>query len=209
MKFKRRKCRLCDKQALQNRTICWTHKLESDRKKREDKLAKQAISKVKKKVRHEQSIEGKRELMKKAWKLQSRAVRMEAADENGMCLCYTCEQKFHWKDCQLGHYIHGALDFDLERNLRIQCGPCNNYKYGNKNLAIFGIKLAEELGVEGMKKLRLDSNTFGNEYTCQQLKEIIEKYSTKTALPDTQGVTDFIYQKEHPAYLESNNTFGI
>ena len=49
-KFKRRKCRLCEKLALQNRSICWTHKLEIDRKKREDKLAKQAVSKQKKKV---------------------------------------------------------------------------------------------------------------------------------------------------------------
>ena len=173
---KRKPCKNCGKLSLPGRKICYSCDLLAKRKKREEKLARQAISKTKAKVRHEQSIEGKRELMKKAWKLQSKAVRMAAADENGMCTCYTCEEKHHWKECQLGHYIHGALDFDLERNLRIQCGPCNNYKYGNKNLAIYGIKLAEELGVEGMKKLRLDANTFGNGYDIKTLKEIISKY---------------------------------
>ncbi len=175
-KFKRRKCKLCEKLALQNKSLCYSHFLEANRKKREDKLAKQAVSKTKAKARHEQSIEGKRELMKKAWKLQSRAVRMAAADENGMCICYTCEKKYHWKECQLGHFIHDRLDFDLERNLRIQCSVCNGYFFGSKNLAIFGIKLAEELGVEGMKKLRLDANTFGNGYDIKTLKEIISKY---------------------------------
>ncbi len=35
---------------------------------------------------------------------------------------------------------------------------------------------SKELGVEGMKKLRLDANTFGNGYSISQLKEIIAKY---------------------------------
>ena len=177
-KFKRRKCRLCEKLALQNKSLCYQHFLEANRKKREDKLAKQSVSKQKKKDRHEQSIEGKRELMKKAWKLQSRAVRMAAADENGMVKCYTCDRVLPWQESQLGHYIHDRLDFDLKRNLRIQCPSCNCAKWGNKNLAIYGIKLAEELGVEGMKKLRLDANTFGNGYSISQLKEIISKYGT-------------------------------
>jgi len=173
--LKQKTCK-CGKKALPNRRICWTCHLEANRKKREDKLAKQSVSKQKKKDRHEQSIEGKRELMKKAWKLQSRAVRMAAADEMGLVRCYTCEKQLPWQESQLGHYIHDRLDFDLKRNLRIQCPGCNCAKWGNKNLAIYGIKLAEELGVEGMKKLRLDANTFGNGYDIKTLKEIIQKY---------------------------------
>ena len=176
MIFKRKTC-TCGKPAVQNRRKCFACILAANRKKKEDNLAKQAISKAKKKARHEQSIQGRKELMDKAWKLQSRAVRMAAADENEQVVCYTCGKKIHYKEAQLGHFIHDRLDFDLERNLRIQCAGCNCVKYGNKNLAIYGIKLAEELGVEGMKKLRLDANTFGNGYSIAQIKEIIAKYS--------------------------------
>lgn len=49
IKFKRRNCKICSKPAMQNRAICYQHFLEANRKKREDKLAKRAESKAKKK----------------------------------------------------------------------------------------------------------------------------------------------------------------
>jgi hypothetical protein len=167
----------CCKKALPNRRICYFHYLYEQRKKREDKLAKQAVSKTKAKVRHEQSIEGKRELMRKAWKLQSRAVRMAAADENGMVRCYTFdeehkEEKIPWQEAQLGHFRHDQLDFDLDRNLRIQCTRCNKWNHGE--LDIYSANLVKE-GID-IVKLELDANTFGNGYDIKTLKEIISKY---------------------------------
>lgn len=171
MKFKRRKCRLCEKLALQNRSICWTHKLEIDRKKREDKLAKQAESKTKAKARHEQSIEGKRELMKKAWKVFSRYIRQKGMSD-GWNACYCCDRSLPWEDLHASHFWHGRLDYD-ERNIHACCPRCNTFMHGN--LAAYATRLTEELGAKGMKQLRYDAEN--THYTYQQLREIIAKYS--------------------------------
>ena len=60
-------------------------------------------------------------LRKKAWDLQSRFKRQEQADEFDIVRCYTCNAAKHWKEMQLGHYIHGdCMDF-VDDDLRVQC----------------------------------------------------------------------------------------
>ena len=185
LKLKRRNCKICGKPALQNRAICFhclviDRRAKAERKRlRERTKAHKDRQKAIEKAGRERLHNSYRYLMKKAWGLQSKYVRSHAADENGDVICYTCGDKLPWKESQLGHYLHDRLDFDLKRNLRIQCSGCNCAKFGNKNLAIYGIKLAQELGVEGMKKLLLDANTFGNGYSCQQLKDIILTYQNE------------------------------
>jgi hypothetical protein len=110
-------------------------------------------------------------LHKKAWELQSKAMRQAAQDDDGYVFCYTCGKYMRWQDAHIGHYFHGRLDFD-PRNLRIQGACCNTYKHGN--LAVYGAKLVEE-GID-LKQLRRDAET--THYTCQQLKEIISKYAS-------------------------------
>ena len=59
--------------------------------------------------------------------------------------CYTCLCWFKWKtqmDC--GHYIHNRLDYELN-NLKPQCKRCNKWLHGN--LAIYGERLIEEIGI--------------------------------------------------------------
>jgi hypothetical protein len=96
-----------------------------------------------------------------------------------MVRCYTFdeehkEEKIPWQEAQLGHFRHNQLDFDLDRNLRIQCARCNKWRHGN--LSVYAANLVSE-GID-IKKLILDANTFGNGYSISQLKEIISKYGT-------------------------------
>jgi hypothetical protein len=112
-------------------------------------------------------------LHKKAWILFSRWLRFSQAID-GWVRCYTCPTKILVPEAQAGHYFHGKLDFDT-RNIHPQCSQCNLYKSGN--LAYYGVKLAEELGVDGMQQLRLDSNT--KIYTISDLEGIIEEYTKK------------------------------
>jgi hypothetical protein len=160
-------CRLCDGKRVGNLTICYKHFLARERAKREIKFAK---LKDRKKKRVERDHNSYRYLHKTADDLMSKVVRLDGSDENGMNSCYTCGVWIHWKELQAGHFHHGKLDFD-KRNRRPQCSQCNKWKSGN--LAIFGTKLTEELGVDGMKKLMLDANT--KIYTTTELKKIIEE----------------------------------
>jgi L-ribulose-5-phosphate 3-epimerase UlaE len=73
-----------------------------------------------------------------------------------------------------GHYFHGKLDFDYKRNLRAQCVACNRHKSGN--LANYAIKLAKELGVDGLQQLKADA--YSVEYTNEDLERIIEELKT-------------------------------
>lgn len=112
-------------------------------------------------------------LKKKAWILQSRWVRENAANFQGYAPCFTCEKLFPWKELQLGHFIHNKLDFDL-RNLKLQCIGCNHFRSGN--LGVYGIKLFQIYGLEWVKQLEKDANEKGNNYSRQEIMEIIEKY---------------------------------
>ncbi|MCC6691364.1 MAG: recombination protein NinG [Bacteroidia bacterium] len=169
IKFRKRKCRKCGNQAVQNRALCYQCILADKRKKAEAKL----LSKAKKKARFEQGETYRKRLFKKAWELQSKAMRQAAADENGNVKCYTCLKVMRWQDSMIGHYFHGKLDFD-ERNLRIQGACCNTYRHGN--LAIYAERLVEE-GID-LKQLRRDAEIKGNAYSISELKEIIENYSS-------------------------------
>ena len=162
-------CRLCGGKRVFGKTLCYACILKKERAKRELKLAKLKERKHKKK---EKKLNSYRYLNKVAWELFSRYIRMKGADENGMTECYTCEKKFHWKKLFAGHFHHGKLDFD-ERNVHKQCNRCNSSLFLRGNLNIYGTKLAQEIGAEGMKQLLLDANT--KIYTWQELKIIINR----------------------------------
>jgi len=59
-----------------------------------------------------------------------RLVRVEAADENGMTYCITCNKPAHWSDLQGGHFIsrtHLATKVVIQ-NINPQCYYCNHIK---------------------------------------------------------------------------------
>lgn len=87
-------------------------------------------------------------LKKKAWDLYSRWIRMSAADEKGMCSCYTCGVVKHWKEMQAGHGVSGrgnAVLFD-DRIVRVQCVSCNLFRFGNYQ--VFIPRLCREIGID-------------------------------------------------------------
>ena len=114
-------------------------------------------------------------LKKKAWRIWSNYIRQRYAGKDGMVECYTCGVKKHWSKMHAGHFHHDRLDFD-ERNIRPQCPQCNTFKHGN--LSIYGTKLVEELGKEGMAKLLIDANT--TIYKEKDYNDIIEKYGNNS-----------------------------
>ena len=134
---------------------------------------KQAEKKAKKKLTKGYLKREWKTLHGKAWKVWSEYVRSKDANLDGLVECYTCSVFKHWKEMHCAHYFHGKLDFD-SRNLKCCCAACNTYKHGN--LAVYGVKLTQELGVEGMQQLLLDSNTI--RYSKDDLEEIIRKYGS-------------------------------
>jgi hypothetical protein len=62
-----------------------------------------------------------------------KAIRMEAADDRGICRCVTCGKKGHYKRMQGGHFVPGRRQSILfvEENIHVQCISCNNYLSGN------------------------------------------------------------------------------
>ena len=164
-----KKCKLCKQLNVRERNgIAVSKYCVACRKvKAEEKKAKRKLTKT-----YQQSQFKK--LHRQAWALISQYVRQSAADSFGMVHCYTCGERKHFKELHCGHFHHNKLDFDL-RNLRPQCAHCNTYNHGN--LSVYGTKLAQEYGAEGMDKLLLDSNTVI--YTNEDLENIIEEYKLK------------------------------
>lgn len=126
-----------------------------------------------KKVKKKKKLKTLRQLKKKAWKLISKYIRSHSADFAGWMTCYTCNRLTPWKQLQAGHFIHNKLDFD-ERNLRPQCIRCNHFLRGN--LGIYAENLIATHGLDWVKKLRKDAQTKGNNYSRQELEEVIRKY---------------------------------
>jgi hypothetical protein len=70
------------------------------------------------------------------------------------CRCYTCNRPHPIKQIENGHYVnreHKTVRFH-PNNARPQCTHCNCYRSGKH--AIFGTKLAKEIGVEEVDNLR-------------------------------------------------------
>lgn len=61
-------------------------------------------------------------------------------------LCYTCGKRVPFNQSQAGHLIdgHTGLNYLDVRGIKLQCGQCNFYKYGNKQ--IYTPKFIQEYG---------------------------------------------------------------
>lgn len=114
----------------------------------------------------------RKSLKAEAWRLFSIWVRSHGADFAGYNKCYTCERSFPWKEMNAGHYRHDAYDFD-ERNVKPQCVHCNLGESGRADN--FYLHLVKEYGNEVAEELR--KRPKWNNYTTQELEEIIKKYA--------------------------------
>lgn len=163
------KCPQCKEVNIRERNGIKVSKLCTNctRSKLEEKKEKHKQTKTYQKSRY-------KTLHKKAWTIFSKWIRLSQVNNIGRVRCYTCPTALTATEMQAGHFYHGRLDFD-PRNIHPQCPQCNLYKSGN--LAEYGVRLATELGVEGMQQLRLDSNI--KIYTISDLEAIIEEYTKK------------------------------
>ncbi len=113
-------------------------------------------------------------LIKKLDLVFSKYIRLSSADKNGMCTCVTCNNKYHWKDIQAGHFMsrkHYSTRWD-ERNVRSQCVGCNVFKSGEqyKYSLFLGSELANELYLKSKELVKFSS---------QDIQDMIDKYNTK------------------------------
>lgn len=92
-------------------------------------------------------------LIKEADKAYSTYVRLKYADKDGMVKCYTCDDVYHYKKLQCGHYISRLFKYtrwDLN-NLRPQCFYCNMRRAGCA--FIFRQNLVDEIGEDIVKAM--------------------------------------------------------
>lgn len=107
----------------------------------------------------------------------SHYLRQKYADKNGYVKCYTCDKTFHWKDIQCGHYFSRtslSTRWD-EKNCRPQCSGCNVAQHGN--YPVFGIRLSQEIGTNGMERLEQLHNKTVKLMNIELLEMIKDYYS--------------------------------
>lgn len=84
-------------------------------------------------------------------------IRIESADEFGVCTCVTCGKKDLWNSGAIhaGHFVAGRNNVTLfcEDNCNPQCAKCNTYQGGK--LAEYTLYLADKLGRARVDRLLL------------------------------------------------------
>lgn len=115
----------------------------------------------------------------KAWPLLSKIIRLEAADHNGFCECYTCKSLNHWKLTHAGHWkTRGRKPTKLDRkNIRCQCAQCNCF--GSSKRWLSGVKgepaaFEARLKEEGVDTEELDRRSLnGTVATLDELEDFV------------------------------------
>ena len=109
----------------------------------------------------------------------SRYIRLKYADDNGICTCYTCCYRNHWKKMHCGHLVsrYYLATRNDERNCRVQCPTCNLYRNGM--IPDFSQKLEKELGDGITKELYREANKIVKDYPYQEkinhYRKLVEK----------------------------------
>jgi len=105
-------------------------------------------------------------LVKKLDNIFSLYIRLRHA-KNEIVECFTCGKKAHYKDnMQCGHF-QSRKNYSTRWNTincQVQCKSCNVFRYGeqfifgNKIDAIYGVGTADELHIKAKKTIKLTSN---------------------------------------------------
>lgn len=73
---------------------------------------------------------------RKLWKAFSEYIRLRDSDENGICSCFTCGLRRHYKQIDCGHGIgrqHWGTRYS-EKNNHAQCKRCNGFEGGKREV---------------------------------------------------------------------------
>lgn len=129
-------------------------------------------------VEREIKEEGLQDLITDLDVLVSRWVRYSAVGPDGLVQCYTCPTKLPPAEMDAGHYISRAcmlLRFDVDRNLRPQCQPCNRAKYGKA--AQFGKNLEAEK--PGLTEILLEESRIVTKWSREELRAMISDFTQR------------------------------
>lgn len=82
-------------------------------------------------------------------------IRIRAADDSGMCICFTCDKPIRWnlKGTHAGHFISRAKLGTVfnPMNCHPQCARCNQHKGGSA--AIYERRMRAKYGDETVEAL--------------------------------------------------------
>lgn len=122
----------------------------------------------------------------KAWRLMSRCIRLEAANNQGVVECYTCGARKHWKQTDAGHWQSRAnkpTKFWLE-NIRPQCKQCNKWGHPTQERKAGEPKEFERrLTLEGVDTEFIKERAKrGPTPTIPDLEDLIEELHSKLTL---------------------------
>jgi hypothetical protein len=134
------------------------------------KLVKQ-IKKVKKPTR------GK--LIKKLDHIFSQYIRLSNANKKWLVVCYTCNDVYHWKQIQNGHFIT-RWNYKYRRdidNCKPQCVRCNIFY--SWNYKPYTIKMIAEYGEEKVKFMIWDKALI--KIHIREIEDLIEHYTKKVS----------------------------
>lgn len=104
----------------------------------------------------------------------SRYIRQKYSDILWISCCYTCSNKWHWKDMQNWHFVSRAnykYRWD-EHNCRVQCYACNIIR--SWNYKVYTLKMIEEYGKEKIEDMINDKEL--TKIKTYEIEEKIEYY---------------------------------
>ena len=118
-----------------------------------------------------------------------KAIRMEAADDRGICRCVTCGKKGHYKRMQGGHFVPGRRQSILfiEENIHVQCINCNNYLSGN--VMEYERFMVNTYGKDAVDEIRALKNVVVS-HTREELAEMQDGYKQRIKTQE-QRLKDF------------------
>lgn len=106
-------------------------------------------------VTHELTKVGPQKRVAKVAAVFQKLIRIRHADENGMCVCFTCDKPIKWnhKGTHAGHFISRTKlgTVFCPSNCHPQCAACNQYKGGSA--AIYERRMRARYGDEEVEAL--------------------------------------------------------
>lgn len=121
-------------------------------------------------------------LKKETWNAFSKYIRLRdcllTTGTKEHALCFTCGNKFHFKELQAGHLVDGRYNSILfdEDGVHAQCLQCNYFKSGNKEKYI--PKMIELYGMERVKEIQ-DRKNIIKRFDRDGLIKLKEYYETE------------------------------
>lgn len=100
-------------------------------------------------------------------------VRMKASDDQGYCMCVTCDAIKHYKEMQGGHFFsRGKTATKLvEENIHPQCPGCNKWGMDTNGILVYRKYMIEMYGEDGLKRLEEQSRTI-NKWVKSEIAEL-------------------------------------